>query len=99
LLNPELLDSFYREQHLNDESEALLIYMQAEIDLDSEISIFEIEETEDYLDFKKDGVSYVQLFPLSHTIDLVEFDLDLKGKGFSDDYIAKRLIDYRLNDA
>jgi hypothetical protein len=99
LLHPELLPDIYRKQNLNEESEVLLIYMKEPLDIESEISIFEIEETEGNLFFDKDGVAYVQLFALPHAIDLIESDLDLKGKGFSDLQIAERLLEYRKNDA
>lgn len=99
LLNPETLGLLYKEFKVNPDSEALLIYLKNSLDLESDIFIFEIEETEDMLNYIKDGINYYQLFPLDYTIDLIESDLELKDRGYSDEYIAKRLLDYRLNDA
>lgn len=99
LVNPEQLEILYQEKELNTESEALLIYMNGALDLKSEISVFEIEETEDDLVFEKGGEKYFQLFPMDYAIELIESDLELKGKGYSDLEIAKRLLDYRLKDA
>lgn len=99
LINPEQLEDLYQEQELSIESEALLIYMKGALDLESEITIFEIEETEDDLIFEMDGTKYFQLFPIDYAVELVESDLDLKNKGFSDLEIAKRLLEYRLKDA
>lgn len=99
LINPEQLDELYQEQGLNTESEALLIYLQGDLNLESEITIFEIEETEDDLIFEKEGIQYVQLFPVDYAIELIESDLDLKGKGYSNLEIAQRLLEYRQKDA
>lgn len=99
LLNPEQLEDLYQEEEINTESEALLIYMNGALDLKSEISVFEIEETEDDLVFEKNGEKYFQLFPIDYAIELIESDLELKDKGYSDLEIAKRLLDYRLKDA
>jgi hypothetical protein len=99
LTRPEKLDELYQEQGLNVESEALLIYLQRDLNLESEVSIFEIEETEDDLIFEKEGIQYVQLFPLDYAIELIESDLDLKNKGYSDLEIAQRLLEYRQKDA
>jgi len=74
--NPENLYEFYQEQGLNTESEALLIYLQGALDLDSGIAIFEIEETEDDLVFKKEGLQYFQLFPVDYAVELLCFTLN-----------------------
>jgi hypothetical protein len=99
LLNPKQLEQLYQEQNLNQDSEALLIYMNGELELDSEITIFEMEETDDDLIFEKNGLRYIQFFPVDHAIDLIQFDLNLKDRGYSDTEIAKRLLQYRLTDA
>lgn len=99
LINPDTLIQLYSEQSLNLESEALLIYMRDKLDMNSEIKLFEIEETEDNLVFEKDEVKYIQLFPVDYAIDLIESDLNLKNKGYSSSEIAKRLLEYRLKDA
>jgi hypothetical protein len=99
LINNEKLKVLYQEQELNTESDALIIYMKNALDLESEISIFEIEETEDELVFEKDGYVYHQLFSIDYSIELIESDLNMKNKGYSDLEIAQRLLEYRLNDA
>lgn len=99
LTNPEKLKELYQEQKLNTESEALLIYMKGTLSLESEVVFFEIEETEDDLIFEKEGIKFIQLFPLEYAVDLIESDLNLKNKGYSDFEIAERLLEYRKNDA
>lgn len=99
LTSSERFKAMYEELGLNEESEALLIYLKEELDIEADITIFEIEETDDVLLFQKDGIQYIQLFPIAHVIDLIEFDLDLKDKGYSNIEIAQKLVDYRKNDA
>lgn len=99
LLNPDKLEGLYANEKLNADSEALLIYMQGALDIESEVKIFAIEETDDNLVYKKDGVIFQQLFPLDYAIELIESDLNLKGRGFDNLEIAKRLLEYRIKDA
>ena len=73
--------------------------MRESLNIDSEIKLFEIEETSDYLNYEKDGVKYIQLFPVNSAIDLIESDLNLKGHGFSNEQITQRLVEYGINDA
>ncbi|WP_025762929.1 hypothetical protein [Dyadobacter tibetensis] len=99
LINPKKLEVLYREEGLNTDSEALLIYMENSLDIESEIKFFEIEETDDDLVFEKGDIQYVQLFPVDHAIDLIESDLELKNRGYSNLEIAERLLEYRIKDA
>jgi hypothetical protein len=99
LVHPGLFKELYQEEGLPTESEALLIYMKEDLNIESDITIFEIEETEDDLIFEKDGIKYYQLFPVNYAVDLIESDLQLKDNGYSDLEIAQRLLDYRLRDA
>lgn len=99
LTHTEKLDELFQEQGLNVESETLLIYLRGDLKLESEVTIFEIEETEDDLVFEREGVLYIQLFPLEFAIELIESDLDLKNKGYSDLEIAQSLLEYRQKDA
>ena len=99
IMDPVKLDQFYIQQALDVESEALIIYMKESLSIDSEIYIFPIEETEDDLVFEKDGIKYIQLFPVEYALELIESDLGLKDELFTDQEIAGRLLMYRLKDA
>ena len=72
--------------------------MKNSLSLDSEIKFFSIEETGDLLNFEKNGIRYVQLFPISLAIDALDF-LNLPKEKYDDPATAKRLVDYRLKDA
>lgn len=63
LTSSEQLGKLYQVQGVDAESDALLIYLQGNLSLESEIAIFGMEETEDDLYFEKEGIQYVQLFP------------------------------------
>ncbi len=99
LLNPDKMDELYTIEKSKTDSETWLIYMKGALDIDSEIKIFAIEETDDELIYKKDGVVFIQLFPIEYAVDLIESDLNLKGSGYSNSEIAKRLLEHRIKDA
>ncbi len=99
LVDTTMMASLYEKVGLDKESDGIGIYMKDLIDFDAETYLFDDNETGDFMEFKKDMVKYVQLFPISMAVELIEWDLDLKNKGYSNLDIAKRLIDYRLNDA
>lgn len=99
LFNSEKLGKLISALGLDTESDALLVYMRENLCITSDIRFFEVEETEDELLFEKDGIKYIQLFPIEHIQNLIEFDLNMKNKRFSETQIAERLLEYRKNDA
>ncbi|PTS97899.1 hypothetical protein DBR27_14820 [Flavobacterium sp. HMWF030] len=99
LFNPEKLEKLIRALGLDTDSEALLVYMREDLYITADIQIFEVEETEDELLFEKDGIKYIQLFPIDHIQNLIEFDLNMKNKRFSETQIAERLLEYRKHNA
>ncbi len=46
-----------------------------------------------------DGVAYVEFMPLGMAQELVADDINLFGKDVDNANLAKRLMDYRINDA
>lgn len=90
------VEDLYTREKLNIESEAVLVYMTDNLNLESELKFFDIEETDDRLHYESNRISYVQLFPLDYIIELTA---DLKIEGYSELEIAKRLLDYRIKDA
>ncbi len=99
MISPNLLDELYSTLNINTQSEALLIYMHDAVSVNAEVHIMEIEETGDEIEYEKDGIKYVQFFPVKHAIDLIKYDLQLLDNGCSDLEIGQRLLEYRLNDA
>jgi hypothetical protein len=99
LLNPDKLAELYEKEDFNPDEDEILIYMKEKVDIESEIVFFYLDEAEDDLIYVKDGIEYHQLFPVQYAVELIESDLDLKGKGYSNTVIAERLIEYWKNDA
>lgn len=101
LVNPERMDELLLKEDLPLDTDVrdFAIYCIGEIDLLAEIKILSDEETDNDIIYEKDGISYICLFDIWHAIDLIENDLELKGKGYSDKMIGDRLIEYRKNDA
>lgn len=97
LRNDNRLKELYIKEKLNLESEAVLIYMTESLKFESELTFFDIEETEDDLYYKNNGISYVQLFPLNYAVELVNSWLEVQD--LSDQDIAKSLLNYRIKDA
>lgn len=98
LRSPNKLNQLLVEEQLNTDSEVIEIYMKDSLSLESEIKFFEIEETEDNLNFEKDGVTYVQLFPVDHAIEVLGF-LNMPRESHENFDVAKRLLEYRIKDA
>ncbi|MDB5262755.1 MAG: hypothetical protein JWQ14_2036 [Adhaeribacter sp.] len=90
----------YQERNLNTESEAMLAYMKGDINVNSDIAFFSIEDTDDERKFKEEGVEFFQLFPLEHGVEIYSyFDDEFKRRNYSDLEKAKRLLDYIIYDA
>ncbi len=96
--NSKKIDELYETYKVNTDSEAILVYMEHSLSLNSEIFLFDIEETEDKIQYKKNNTLFIQLFPVEYAIELLD-DLNLKNQGLSNLDIANRLLQYRINDA
>lgn len=99
LMTHEKLEGFYYDKDFNLNSDEISIYMKDSINIDSEIYFFEVEETDGEVLYKKDGIEYIYFFPLEHTAELIQDELDLKNKEYTNLQIAQRLIQYRIYDA
>lgn len=99
LVEPTKLKELYQQLGLNQSSEAILIYMAEELNVGSDVQLFEIENTDDEILFESDGCRYVQLFPVNFAVRLIDEDLELKSSNLPNVLLAERLIDYCKNDA
>lgn len=98
LLQHRTLGAIYSDLKIASVSEAILIYMKDRLAIESDIVFFEIEETDDEQYYTRDGVDYVQLFPVELAIEFLDM-LNLRRPELTPRDIAIRLIEYRLNDA
>ena len=53
------LEELYKLNNFNIKSDAILIYMEEALSVKSEIVFFEIEETNDDLFYKNNGINYI----------------------------------------
>ena len=100
LKDQDELEQLFEREKLNTESEAIIICMERALDIESEIKLFEIEETGGNLVFEKNGIRYIELFPAYHAMEIIESYFDKpEEKGYSNLEIAERLLEYREKDA
>ena len=99
LLKPSKLIDLYAVYSINPESASIGIYMENSLDINSNIELFEIEETGGRIENVKNNRKYIAVLPVDLAIELIDYDLDLKDKGLTDLQIAQRLLDYSINDA
>ena len=100
LKSDEDLFKVYHDYNLNDESEAILVYAENTINIDSDLIFFEFEETEDDLKYEKNGRIYFQLFHLKLGVEIYSYFNDVFEKeNYSESQKANRILEYVLNDA
>ena len=99
LRHSDKLGQLYDRSNLSRDSEAILIYMKDSLDLSSDLKLFEIGRTQDDLVFIEDGVTYHQLFPVDHAVEILASYISDNEKKLDNTELAKRLLDYRINDA
>ena len=80
------------------EMEVIDMYMKDELDLNADIRFFDDEEV-DGLYIEVDGIKYVNVFPLNMAQNLVREFMKLYGPDVTNKTLAKRLLQYRFNDA
>jgi hypothetical protein len=99
LLDSDKLSDFYHEIGLDEDSdEENIIYMKEFIDLDSELEFMAYEETDGEMEIAKNDIKYYYFFSIEYAAELIE-DLNIKDKGYTNQQIAQRLIEYRIKDA
>lgn len=74
------------------------VYLRSELDLGSEVKLFDAENIPSRLEIEISNIKYVNLFPLAMLREIVDDYLERDSKLESRE-IARRLIDYRINDA
>jgi hypothetical protein len=93
------IEKFLSKELPNIEFDMIDSFMIDSIDIQSEISFFNIEELPDGIEMKIGEILYVNFFPLYLIKELIEDFLNLYGISSTDLHIAEKLIEYRINDA
>jgi len=89
-------DNLLTKFNIDKESEEILIYATEHLDIESEVILIELEKTDDKLETTINGVRHIQILPSSLAKDLIENDFSQLTGDFE---IAKRLLEYCINDA
>ncbi|WP_192350830.1 hypothetical protein [Algoriphagus sp. Y33] len=75
------------------------LYVKDKLALDSEVVFLNADSIPNELKIELDGVLYENLFPLYMAQEMVEEYVKTYNDELSDMEIAKRLLEYRVNDA
>lgn len=92
---PELLD----KDMAGVDIDQIDIYLRSKLDVESEVKFFDTEEIPNELEIVIDGVSYVNLFPMTMLREMINDYLERSGSSLSNMDIARKLISYRIVDA
>ncbi len=99
LRDSQKVHKLYSNLNLPYELDEVLIYMKDELNLDSELFFFDIKTTDDLLLYSENGTQYHQFFPLEYAAEIVESYFSEFSKLIDGPELAKRLMEYRMNDA
>ncbi|GGZ35271.1 hypothetical protein GCM10007049_30870 [Echinicola pacifica] len=75
------------------------LYVKDKLALDSEVVFLDADSIPNELKIELDGVLHENLFPLYLAQEMVEEYVKTYNDELSDIEIAKRLLEYRINDA
>lgn len=89
---------FCQDQLLDQESEAVEIYMEQPLELSNSLAFFEIETTEGSLEFVKDGIRYYSLFGFPYFINVLEEIKNSDHQDLADKDIAELLYQYAISE-
>jgi len=94
LLHPERLPELYLAHGYSGvDPELLGFYLENTLDLQSNVYIFSDLETHGLISYEKEGKKYISFFGTEHALDVMEM-LELIDKGYSNEQIAQRLVDF-----
>jgi hypothetical protein len=72
------------------------VFFENEIDVNSSLMFFNAEELSGNIEFKVNGIKFINLFPLDYLLDYYN---DIKCDDKTDLEIATEIINYRLHNA
>ena len=88
---------FCRDQSLDIESEAIEIYAQKPVCLESQLGFFPLEGTKGRIEFQYKGVPYYNFFDFFYFLEVME---DVRNdEELTDSKLAQKLFSYAMNDA
>ena len=95
-----LLKELQYKLNLDSDFYSLLVYMENELDLNSEIHFFDESITSDNIEFYLNGTKYINLFSLILGVEFYSYFSDyFRQNKYNDKQKAQRLLEYIINDA
>jgi hypothetical protein len=99
LKNLDLAENFIKVFLPGVDFDEIIIYMKGKVALDTEISFFDAEAISNELIMEINGERFESFFPLYQAQEMVEEYVTKYNQKLSNLEIAKRMLDYHLNDA
>lgn len=96
LADPGSQDAFFLYHGVDTTSEHLSVYMQGKPNLVANIALLGVEETDEQMDYYKDGIHWVNFLPLYMVDEIVEGGV-ANHKSLIE--IVTRVLEYDHNDA
>ena len=98
LKSVEEAERFVSRELANVELYGVGIYMKDNLDIDSDVKLFDEELLSGYIKIESNGIQYENLLPFNMAQEMVEAYMNLEGQ-MTDLEIAKALLSYSINDA
>lgn len=96
LASPGPRDAFFLHQGVDAASEHLSVYMRGEPSLEANIALLGVEETDEEMDYHKDGAHWVNFLPLYMVEEMTEGGVAAHKSPVE---IAIRVLEYARDDA
>lgn len=96
LVEPSSRAAFFRDHDVDTASEHLSVYMRGAPGLETEIALLGVEETDEVIDYYKDGTHWVNFLPLYMVEEWVEGGVEAHK---SPEEMAARVLEYVRDDA
>lgn len=96
LAAPGSRNTFFLDHGVDADSEHLSIYMRGVPGLETDIALLGVEETDEVMDFYKDGTHWVNFLPLYMVEEMVEGGI---AAHINPVEIATRVLEYARDDA
>ena len=96
LADPLPRNAFFLDHGVDTTSEHLSVYMRDTPNLETDIALLGVEETDEVMNYLKDGAHWINFLPLYMVEDMVEGGVAAHKSPLE---IATRVLEYARNDA
>ena len=96
LADPRPRDAFFLDHGVDTTSAHLSVYMRGAPGLETDIALLGVEETDEVMDYLKDGAHWINFLPLYMVEEMVGGGVAAHKSPLE---IATRVLEYARNDA